>query len=158
VNRLPPMDVPRNFHFRYRRMVEFADTDMAGLMHFANFLKFAECAEHAFFRSLGHRVHTATAETHEGWPRLEVSCKYRRPARFEETLEVCLRLEEIRTSSLTYSFWIFLAGEADPAPIAHGTCATIHVAIAPHGGGISKSPIPPELRAKLDAAMKAPAA
>lgn len=147
------MDIPTHFHFSYRRMVEFADTDMAGLMHFSNFLRFAECAEHAFFRSLGYRVHTASEDEHHGWPRLEVSCKFRRPARFEETLEVCLRLEEIRTSSLSYTFWIFLADDPDRALIAHGSCSTIHVAIDPHAREIKKTPIPAALRAKLETAM-----
>src|SRR5688572_6966501 len=103
------MDVPAHFHFRYRRLVEFADTDLAGIMHFANFFKFVECAEHAFFRSLGHRVHTADAGAHQGWPRLETSCQFHKPARFEQTLEVGLRMEEIRSSSLSYRFWIFPA-------------------------------------------------
>ncbi len=108
------MDVPANFHFRYRRLVEFADTDLAGIMHFANFFRFVESAEHAFFRSLGFRVHTSDATGHQGWPRVDVSCKFFRPARFEQTLEVALRIDEIRTSSLRYGFWIFSAELPEP--------------------------------------------
>src|SRR5688572_4305862 len=105
------MDVPEHFHFRHRRLVEFADTDLAGIMHFANFFRFVEVAEHAFFRSLGFSIHTADGAEHEGWPRLEVSCQFRKPARFEQTLEICLRIEEIRTSSLRYGFWVFDADD-----------------------------------------------
>ena len=100
---------PFHFHFRYRRLVEFADTDLAGIMHFANFFRFVECAEHAFFRSLGCSVHSSEGASHQGWPRIEVSCRYLRPVRFEETLEVCLRVEELRTTSLRYTFAIFSA-------------------------------------------------
>jgi acyl-CoA thioester hydrolase len=146
------MDVPSHFHFQFRRMVEFADTDMAGIMHFSNFLRFAETAEHAFFRSLGFRVHTNSAGLRHGWPRIEVACKYRQPARFEETLEICLRLEEIRSSSLNYSFWFF--GEAATRPLlASGTCAIIHVEINDATHEIKKTPIPAALRTKLEAAM-----
>ena len=42
------MNIPEHFHFYHRRMVEFADTDQAGLMHFSNFFCFVESAEHAF--------------------------------------------------------------------------------------------------------------
>lgn len=146
------MEVPAKFHFTHRRTVEFADTDMAGLMHFSNFLRFAESAEHAFFRSLGFHVHANAAGLRRGWPRIEVSCKYRAPARFEETLEICLRLEELRSSSLNYSFWIF--GDAPTRPLlAHGNCATIYVEINDATGEIKKAPIPAELRAKFESLL-----
>jgi acyl-CoA thioester hydrolase len=150
------MDVPSHFHFRYRRLVEFADTDLAGIMHFANFLRFVECAEHAFFRSLGFRVHTANGAEHQGWPRLEVSCKYLRPARFEQTLEVCLRIEEMRTTSLRYGFWIFPADESETPLLASGQFSIVHVELDTHARAMRKAPIPPDLRAKLQG-MMAPA-
>ena len=145
------MDIPAQFHFRHHRMVEFADTDLAGLMHFANFLRFVESAEHAFFRSLGFRIHTATGSAHTGWPRLEVTCKYHRPARFEQTLEICLRVEEVRTSSLRYSFWILADGEPKHTLIAQGSLTIVHVALDTSTHEIRKAPIPPDLRTKLEA-------
>ncbi len=42
--------------FRTTRRVEFADTDMAGIVHFANFFRFMEAAEHEFLRSRGLSV------------------------------------------------------------------------------------------------------
>jgi len=144
------MDVPAHFHFTYRRMVEFADTDLAGIMHFANFFRFVESAEHAFFRSLGFRVHTTDGADHQGWPRIEVSCKYHRPARFEQTLEVRLRIDEIRTTSLSYGFWIFPADEPDGALIANGTCSIIHVDLDTKAHQIRKAPIPAALKTKLE--------
>ena len=38
------------------RRVEFADTDMAGIIHFANYYRYMEEAEHTFIRSLGLSV------------------------------------------------------------------------------------------------------
>ncbi len=150
------MDLPEHFHFRHPRRVEFADTDMAGLMHFSNFLRFVEVAEHAFFRSLGFRVHTAEGAEHQGWPRLEVSCKYLKPARFEQMLEICLHLEEVRTSSLTYTFWIFGPDASPRSPIAHGAVSIIHVALDPKAHQIRKAPIPAELRHALTHAAAGP--
>jgi YbgC/YbaW family acyl-CoA thioester hydrolase len=144
-------------HFRYRRLVEFADTDLAGIMHFSNFFRFVESAEHAFFRSLGFRVHTANGAEHRGWPRLEVSCKYLRPARFEQTLEICLRIGEIRTSTLRYEFWILAAEEPERAVIATGVCSIIHVELDTRAGAIRKSPIPDGLRQQLQTVVSTPA-
>lgn len=152
------MHVPTHFHFRYRRLVEFADTDVAGIMHFSNFFRFVECAEHAYFRSLGFRVHTADGSAHEGWPRLEVTCRYIKPARFEQNLEVCLRLDEIRTSSLRYSFWIFVADDPARTPLATGTFGIIHVELDTATHEIRKTAIPEALRRQLEAALHAPAA
>jgi acyl-CoA thioester hydrolase len=144
------MDIPAKFHFSHRRMVEFADTDLAGLMHFSNFFRFVEAAEHAFFRSLGHSVHTADGSDHQGWPRIEVTCKYHQPARFEQTLETCLRIEEIRTSSLRYGFWIFAADAAARPLLAAGSFSIIHVELDTKAREIRKAPIPPALKQKLE--------
>jgi YbgC/YbaW family acyl-CoA thioester hydrolase len=146
------MDAPDQFHFVSRRLVEFADTDLAGIMHFANFLRFAESAEHAYFRSLGHTVHGSASGVHHGWPRIEVSCKYHRPARFEQTLATCLRIEEIRSSSLRYGFWTFLADDPARPLLAQGSCAIIHVTLDPAGGAMRKAPVPPALRHLLERA------
>ncbi len=45
------------YEFKLTRRVEFAETDMAGIVHFANFFRMMESTEHAFFRSLGFTIH-----------------------------------------------------------------------------------------------------
>jgi YbgC/YbaW family acyl-CoA thioester hydrolase len=149
------MEIPAHFHFTYRRPVEFADTDLAGIMHFSNYFRFVECAEHAFFRSLGFRVHTTDGAEQRGWPRIEVSCKYHKPARFEQTLEIGLRIAELRTSSLSYGFWMFDANDPTRALLATGAFSIIHVEIDTSTHSIRKSPIPAELRAKLETTIAA---
>ena len=42
--------------FTTTRRVDFGDTDMAGIMHFANFFRFMESAECDFWRSIGLSV------------------------------------------------------------------------------------------------------
>jgi acyl-CoA thioesterase FadM len=41
------------YQFKIRRLVEFSDMDMAGIVHHAVFYRYMESAEHAFFRTLG---------------------------------------------------------------------------------------------------------
>ena len=145
------MDAPAHVHFTHRRLVEFADTDLAGIVHFANFFRYVETAEHAFFRSLGFAPHTTAGTAQHGWPRIETSCRFHQPARFGEELAVHLRVHELRTTSLTYHFWITRAGS--PAVLADGAFSIIHVAIDTAAHSIQKSPIPPPLREKLQALL-----
>ena len=50
------------YEFKVVRRVEFSDTDMAGIMHYSNFFRFMETAEHGFFRSLGFSIVTRGIE------------------------------------------------------------------------------------------------
>ena len=61
------------YEFIFSRRVEFAETDMAGIVHFANFYRMMENAEHAFFRSLGFSVHDEFDGQTIGWPRVSAS-------------------------------------------------------------------------------------
>lgn len=147
------MDIPNQFHFTHTRRVEFSDTDMAGIMHFASVFNFVESAEHAFFRSLGLSVHSASGNAREGWPRFEASCKYFKPARFEQMLETSLRIEEIRSSSMRYHFWIFGEGEPKDSPIAAGEFTIVYAALDTETGQIRKASIPENCRSRLQAVV-----
>ena len=50
------------------RLVEFHDTDMAGIMHFASFFHYMESAEHEFIRSLGLSVHSLVEDDTLSFP------------------------------------------------------------------------------------------
>lgn len=106
--------------FRTSRRVEFADTDMAGIMHFANFFRFMEAAEQDFLRSIGLSVSMKWEGQSLGFPRVAVSCEYQKPARFEDVLEIAVTLVRVGQKSLSYRFDFSLNAE----PIARGrmTC------------------------------------
>lgn len=93
--------------FTFRRRVEFADTDVAGIVHFSNFYRYMEAAEHAFYRSLGFSVHDFRPEPGAdpiGWPRVHASADFRKPLYFEEEVEIELLVEEIRSKTIHYLF------------------------------------------------------
>jgi acyl-CoA thioester hydrolase len=92
------------YEFIFSRRVEFAETDMAGIVHFANFYRMMENAEHAFFRSLGFSVHDHFDGQTIGWPRVSATCDFLRPLRFEEMVDVHLFVAEVRIRSLRYAF------------------------------------------------------
>lgn len=90
------------YEYRTRRRVEFADTDMAGIVHFSRFFVFMESAEHELLRSLGCDVHFEYQGRHLGWPRVAASCDYRSPARFGELLDIRLEIRRKGRRALTY--------------------------------------------------------
>jgi YbgC/YbaW family acyl-CoA thioester hydrolase len=93
--------------FVYHRRVQFAETDMAGIVHFANFYRYMEEAEHAFLRSRGLSVKVDQPDgTVLGWPRVRGTCSFEHPARYEDELEVRVRVARMGVKSLTLTFEI----------------------------------------------------
>ena len=133
--------------------VQFADTDMAGIMHFANFFRFMERAEHAFFRSLGlsvvDRVEHAPEGERVGWPRVNVSCDYCTPLCFEDEVEVEVLIEEIRTRAVRFLFRI---RKTDGELAAEGRITTVCVRKDKASGKMRAVEIPARIREKIEAA------
>lgn len=84
--------------------VYFEDTDFAGLVYHANYLKFCERGRSDFIRLLGIH-HQALANPEQGEPSVfvvrRIEIDYLRPARLDDVLEVVTRCEEIGGASLT---------------------------------------------------------
>ena len=70
--------MPTPFHTS--RFVEFADTDMAGIMHFSAFFRYMEAAEHELLRSLGFSVYSEIDGDVVSFPRVAASCEFHSPA------------------------------------------------------------------------------
>jgi acyl-CoA thioester hydrolase len=130
--------------FRTKRIVEFGDTDMAGIVHFAKFFHYMEAAEHAFLRSLGISVVMEWEGERLGLPRVSASCDYLRPARFADELEICVLVRRLGRSSVTYAFDV-LKGEE---PIARGQITAVWCHHVP-GHKLEAIDIPGPIRAKL---------
>ena len=130
--------------FRVSRFVEFADTDMAGIMHFSAFFRFMEGAEHALLRSLGFSVFTEVGKEVITFPRVAASCQFRSPARCEEVLDIDVSVRRLGTKSVTYGFAFSSSGRA----VAEGEMTSVCCRI-PHGGLPVSIPIPDEMAEKL---------
>lgn len=139
--------------FEYRRRVTFAETDLAGIVHFANFYRYMEEAEHAFYRSLGFSVHP-TDEPRVGWPRVHASCDFRRPLRFEDEFIVEVLIEEIRSKVLRhfFRFWKETGPGGERELLAHGRMTAVCVAFDAEKGTMRAVEIPAAIRAVIEEA------
>ena len=131
------------------RQVEFAETDMAGIMHFANFYRWMENVEHEFFRSMGLSIHTKLDGQHIGWPRLESTCKFKRPLKFEEIVIIDLSIEEITQKTVTYKFDFKKELNGETLRVAQGQMTTVCATVEPSTGKLAAIPIPELIRDKL---------
>ena len=138
------------YEFKATRRVEFSDTDMAGIVHYANFFRFMETAEHGFYRSLGFSVVMLENEPRLGWPRVHAECDYRKPLRFDDLVEIHLLVSAKKSKSLSYLFRFSKLGEK-PEPVAVGALTIVCVV---HGsdGTMSATPIPAAIADKIQVA------
>jgi YbgC/YbaW family acyl-CoA thioester hydrolase len=97
--------------FYTTRRVEFCDTDMAGIAHFANFFRWMEAAEVDFLRSRGLSVKLEWDGQLYGFPRVSASCDFSHPARFQDVLDIAVTLDRLGTKSVTYAFEFTCAGK-----------------------------------------------
>ena len=130
--------------FRTSRIVEFGDTDMAGIVHFSNFFRFMEAAEHAFLRAREMSVITSWQGETVSFPRVSAACDYLKPARFQDVLDIEVRVDHLGRSSVRYTFVFRKAGET----IARGHITAVLCRVV-EGHGLEAMEIPEEWRRKL---------
>jgi YbgC/YbaW family acyl-CoA thioester hydrolase len=112
------MDAPLH---RHSCEVAFGDTDASGWMHFPNIFRFFEEAEHAFLKSRGILVFD---RAQGGWPRVKVTCDYKRPLITGDRIEVLLEIARLGASSVSWNFEVL-----DPSgeTAAFGSVTTVRV-------------------------------
>ena len=133
--------------FHYRRPLRFADTDMAGVGHFAAILTIVEEAWHAWLQDLGESVHPATAPTGAepvGWPIVSLSADFAKPVRFGDEITTLLTIDHLGTRSIRLHF----ALQSGQGEFASGTIATACTHLGADGQWQSR-PIPAALVEKL---------
>jgi len=142
------------YEFCVTRRVEFSETDMAGIMHFSNFFRLMESAEHAFFRSLGFSVAPGGAGPEVGWPRVHAECHYHQPLRFEDLVEIHLLVAAKKSKAITYQFRFRKLNVEPPEEVARGSVTIVCVTHRPEGRMRARA-IPRELGEKIDVAPPA---
>jgi 4-hydroxybenzoyl-CoA thioesterase/acyl-CoA thioester hydrolase len=136
------------YEHRTRRRIEFADTDMGGIVHFARYFVFMETAEHEFLRELGTTVALTLEDGRRiGWPRVAASCEYESPARYGDVLDIHVRVLRKGAKSLTYRIGFSLDGRE----VARGQVSSVCCELTP-GRPIRSIPIPASIADRIEEA------
>lgn len=128
--------------------VQFSETDMAGVVHFSNYFRWMEEVEHAYFRAVGLSVAMQHSGREIGWPRVAVECEYYGPVRFEDEVELRLRVMKVGEKSFTYEVDFMHAGKQ----AALGKVTSVCCAVDP-AQGFTAIAIPHEVKEKLAAGV-----
>lgn len=139
------------YEFKAVRRVEFSETDMAGIVHYSNFFKYMEFAEHAFFRSLGMSVVSRDVDPPVGWPRVRAECDFKLPLHFEDEVEIHMLVSGKHSKSLTYSFRFRRLNENPPCEVARGSLTVVCVT-HDKDGKMKSAAIPKAIADKIDVA------
>jgi YbgC/YbaW family acyl-CoA thioester hydrolase len=142
------------YEHKVTRMVEFSETDMAGIMHFANFFRFMETAEHGFLRSLGFSVALPRNGLELCLPRVHAECDYLAPLRFEDEVLIHLLVEKKGPRSLAFQFRFYKMNGPGTPEVAHGRL-TVVCAAREEDGALKTAMLP---RAISDLIEEAPRA
>ncbi len=139
------------FEFKAVRRVEFSETDMAGIVHYSNFFRYMETAEHGFFRSLGYSVVMDHFETPMGWPRVHAECDYAHPLRFEDEVEIHLLVRKKKSRAITYLFKFTKLNGPERIEVARGSLTVVCV-VKQADGSFAAAKIPKRFAAKIEVA------
>ena len=106
---------PGDFHWTTR--IYWEDTDAAGIVFYANYLKFFERARTEWLRSLGFEQERLRAETGIAFVVTETTLRYRAPARLDDVLDITVRVAHLGQASLAVAQQAWRAGQL----LAEGT-------------------------------------
>ncbi|MCG8421517.1 MAG: acyl-CoA thioesterase [Proteobacteria bacterium] len=106
--------------------VIYGDTDQMGVVYYANYLRYFESSRAAFLRAMGGS-HADLDAWGVALPVIEAHCRYRRPAQYEDLLDVHVHISQLRRASLIFSYEVKRGDEL----LADGH--TRHAVVAPSG-------------------------
>jgi len=125
--------------------VIYGDTDKMGVVYYANYLRWFERGRTEFLRQVGVPYGAIEARGMH-FPVVEASCRYAKPAHYEDLIWIETRLASANRASLLFRYRILREGE--DAPLATGS--TKHACIDT-AGKIFR--IPGDLRQILQQAL-----
>ena len=131
-----------------RVRVRYAETDQMGVVYHANYLVWFEIGRVEYIRQLGLDYKSMEREEGCGIAVVDVSARYRSPARYDDELIIETRLLAARGPVIRFGYRIVRA--ADKSLLCEGE--TVHVVV---GKDMQKRPLP-EKYAKRFAAVLIP--
>jgi acyl-CoA thioester hydrolase len=96
------------FKFSAGTRVAFSDTDAQGVVYYGRYMPYFDLARVEYHRSLD--MLRSEPQDNEFVMRA-MHVEYHMPARFDDLIEVDVRISRIGTSSVTYEFAAYLEGE-----------------------------------------------
>ena len=96
------------FKFSAETRVGFSDTDAQGVVYYGRYMPYFDLARVEYHR---HLDMLRTEPSDRQFVMRAMTVEYHAPARFDDPIEVDVRIKRIGTSSVTYEFAAYLGGD-----------------------------------------------
>lgn len=107
--------------------VRYAETDVMGVVYYANYLVWFEIGRTDWLRQTGQSYRDMEAEGTQ-LPVIEAACEYRRPARYDDVVEVRTRAARLTPVRVRFDYEVLGPG-GDLLAVGR----TVHAAVTPDG-------------------------
>jgi YbgC/YbaW family acyl-CoA thioester hydrolase len=133
--------------FETRLQVQWADVDIAGIMYFAAYWRFAEYAEMGLFEAIGFPYDRVFDELDFWLPRVKTEAEYHAPAAMNDWIRLRTHVEKVGASSVKWTTVLFNERTGAAMAVMRLTVACMNRATK------HSMPLPPALREALLQAM-----
>ena len=96
--------------FKYKRRVQFYETDAQGVVHHSNYFRYFEEARGEFLRSRGY-PYTKMRELGLEVVLISANCEYKRPLYYDDEFEISLKVENLTRFKFSFHYDVFKGGE-----------------------------------------------
>jgi acyl-CoA thioester hydrolase len=90
--------------------VIFGDTDQMGVVYYGNYMRLFEASRASFLRSFG-KSHKDLDAWGVALPVVEAHCRYRKPAYYEDLLDIDVECDELRGASMRFVYQVRRGGD-----------------------------------------------
>lgn len=123
---MTPHANPNSFVAEARLRVRYAETDQMGVVYHSNYIIWFEVGRVELLRSLGYTYREMEKDGCH-LPVVEVKCRYKAPANYDDQIIVRTRMMNLRSSLIHFGYEV--VREADGTLLATGE--TVHVVVGP---------------------------
>ena len=114
---------PNAYPFTYRQRVRFGETDLQGVVYYANYLLYAEVGRVAYLRHLGIDYRRDLIERGLDFTIAEARVRYLAALRFDDEFDIRVRPGPLRRSSWSFEYLVTRA----PDDLACAEIETVQV-------------------------------
>ncbi len=111
--------------FKRSFRVHWVDTDIAGVMHFSNFFRYFEACEEEFYRSISLPLTEIRDRYGVLLPRVEAHCQYKAACRFDDAIDVTMKVREVAEKTIAYDFEVTRQADGKLAATGYVKCIAV---------------------------------
>jgi acyl-CoA thioester hydrolase len=128
------------FKYAAYARVGFSDTDAQGVVYYGRYMPYFDLARTEYHRHLG-RVHLGDVD----FAMRAITVEYHAGARFDDLLEVFVRVERVGTTSITYDHAAYRVHDEGDTLMATAKATLVCIALDER----TPVPVPDEFRARV---------